>query len=69
MNKFKLEIQLGNDAMQTYGDIELALRQVCHRMRRNFNPLEVPTNKTGNDGKILDANGNKVGFWMVVKPL
>ena len=58
MKKFKLEIELENDGMQTQVDLARALRQVSKKM------LEVTEIET--TGKIRDSNGNTVGKWVVV---
>jgi hypothetical protein len=50
-DSFKLEITLGNDAMQSGLDVAEALRQVADRIE---NDLE-------GRGTIRDANGNTVG--------
>ena len=55
MKKFKLEIQLGNDVMQTMDDIAGALERVA-----------VGNIHNGSDtGRIFDDNGNTVGTWSV----
>ena len=53
---FKLEIQLGNDAMRTPANVSAALKEVCHRMP-----------KGAEAGIIRDVNGNTVGSWEFVK--
>ena len=51
MHIFRLEITLGNDAMQTPQDVADALQQLC------FGPLS-----RGSDSAIIrDRNGNDVG--------
>ena len=50
MEKFTLEIEMGNDAMQTTEDIIDALKQVIKKM------------ESGRDGGFIqDVNGNNVG--------
>lgn len=56
--KFTLEIELGNDAMQTYRDITFALVDLIGRL-----PSVDPDDD--DDGRIYDHNGNKVGTWQV----
>lgn len=52
MSKFYVEINIGNDAMQTHEDVKLALKKV-------IKDLDIVAN-----GNIWDTNGNKVGmFW------
>ncbi|HET6329215.1 MAG TPA: hypothetical protein VFF76_00370 [Holophagaceae bacterium] len=54
MERFKLSITLGNDAMQTSDDIATALERVAEHMRN------------GSDGgAIHDENGNAVGHFEV----
>jgi len=50
MDQFKVKIDLGNDAMQTAEDVALALRDVVANLENGRT-----------EGKIFDANGNKVG--------
>ena len=56
---FTLTIELGNDAMQTRRDIESALRKIGQLKYMSDPPAE------GDDGKIMDENGNTVGKWEV----
>jgi hypothetical protein len=49
---FKLEITMGNDAMQTPYDVAEALRDVL-----------LPLDNGGTYGTVRDANGNVVGGW------
>jgi hypothetical protein len=58
--KFTVEIQLGNDAMQTYGDIRDALNKLANAMRHTAHAA--PRLSDGG-GKIADVNGNTVGRW------
>ncbi len=57
--KFSLEIDLGNDAMQTGHDLYTAL---CETARNNFrnNGEEIASRDSG---FIMDGNGNRVGQW------
>ena len=53
--KFTLEIELGNDAMQTEDDVARALKEVAKNIRNHgFDDAT--------EG-IFDLNGNKVGEW------
>lgn len=61
--KFTLEIELGNDAMQTKGDIAAALTQVAARFPRCIMGRMV----VGDYGSIRDINGNTVGKWEIQK--
>lgn len=56
MNRFTLEIRLGNEAMQTPADVADALDRLGHRLR-NY-PSTAPV-----EGAIRDPNGNTVGEW------
>jgi hypothetical protein len=58
--KFQLEIELGNDAMQTRRDIEEVLRRTGQNLAYMCDPPE-----DGDEGPIFDLNGNKVGTWTV----
>ena len=58
--KFKLEIELGNDEMQTGNDVLNALRDSLKAEEQL--PLEV-----GVGGRLWDVNGNLVGKWEVTK--
>jgi hypothetical protein len=49
---FELKIELGNDAMQTRGDVADALVRVVAELMGD-----------GNEGGIRDENGNTVGQW------
>jgi hypothetical protein len=56
---FRLEIKLGNDAMQTPGDVSNALRDAAIKLG-SFGDWN------GDDsGIIRDLNGNTVGTWEV----
>jgi hypothetical protein len=60
MAKFVLEIETGNDAMQTGADIAGALTKLAGKINPDF--------KT--DGEtlprpILDDNGNRVGYYQI----
>jgi endogenous inhibitor of DNA gyrase (YacG/DUF329 family) len=59
--KFVLEIELGNDAMQTAEDVAEAIRSKLKGIEAStFNTPEGPYN-------ILDRNGNPVGKWEVIE--
>lgn len=58
--KFKLEIELGNDAMLTAWDVGNA---VSNAMKRRI--AGNTTLIAGDRGHIADVNGNKVGSWVV----
>lgn len=57
--KFTLEIEMGNDAMQTYADIAQATRRIFSDFARRDEAAE------DDAGRIYDINGNKVGTWEV----
>lgn len=54
--KFTLEIELGNEAMQSNHDIADALETVCCQLIQ-----------THQEGTVRDANGNRVGVWKIVE--
>jgi hypothetical protein len=58
--KFTLEIELGNDAMQTGRDVLNALRESL----KGEEPLPL---ETGVGGRLWDVNGNLVGKWEVTE--
>lgn len=51
--KFTLEIDMGNDAMRTRRDVARALRAIAAKVNES----------THFDSKVMDANGNTVGYW------
>lgn len=62
--KFTLEINLGNEAMQTFENIEDALHDVLNDVGGEF--LSGRTPQEGQVGlPIRDRNGNTVGKWEV----
>lgn len=61
--KFKLEIELENDAMQDQHDVAKALKDVAERLNKLVSTRFGPY---GLEGKIKDLNGNTVGKWKVV---
>lgn len=56
--KFKLEIELGSDGMQTALDVTEAIE-------RSVAWNEGATLQTGDHARLMDVNGNKVGQWEV----
>lgn len=59
--KFKLEIELGNNAMTTPRQIREAVRTSLSDLWPDIDLVE------GDEWGIMDTNGNKVGTWKVVK--
>lgn len=59
--KFKLEIELGNEAMLTSHDIAEALRDVMRKLRKDSEDSLEEAFK----GRIKDLNGNTVGGWQI----
>lgn len=57
--KFTLTIELGNDAMRTYGEMRTATRAIG---TGHFANSEI---RAGESGAIRDINGNTVGKWEV----
>lgn len=64
--KFTVEIELGNDAVQTADDIAQILYSTADRIIdvTGSDPL---TEHVGAFRNIRDLNGNTVGLWQVVK--
>jgi hypothetical protein len=54
LESFELEIELGNESMQTAEDVALALRNVAYGLEAG---------KT--EGRVTDINGNTVGAWNI----
>lgn len=61
--RFKLEVDMNNDAMQNGMDVASALTEVADKIRHYHSPSEMK----GIGGYILDENGNKVGRWWTVR--
>ena len=59
--KFEVGIELGNEAMEQYADIAGALRKIARRF--DLESTE-PINRA-ESGKIMDSNGNSVGYWEI----
>lgn len=57
MASFRLEIEMGNEAMQTYADIAQATRRIFADFANRTELLQ------DDAGRIYDINGNKVGTW------
>ncbi len=63
MAKLKLEIELGNEAMQTYEDLSQVLGDLARYYMIDHDTIpEVP-----DAGRLKDRNGNKVGEWEIVE--
>ena len=58
--KFVVEIELGNDAMQTGRDVADVLAKIATSMEANEGVL-----RDSDASRIMDANGNTVGFTRV----
>lgn len=59
--ELKLRIKLGNDAMQSWGDLGKALQQVANTLAVGGTTKPA----LGGSGPILDVNFNRVGKWEV----
>ena len=55
--KFRLNIEMGNDAMQTPRELAEALRELATRVE------SIAEDETQVSAKVLDDNGNEVGSW------
>lgn len=62
--KFKLEIELGNDAMQSYEDIIGALEKTAGKLRETAR-FHAPAK--GDTAKVMDQNGLSVGKWCITR--
>lgn len=58
----RLQIGLGNDAMQTGTDVAAALRKIAARIDDEIDGEDMPVTLSQT---ILDLNGNRVGQWNV----
>jgi hypothetical protein len=66
--KFKIEIVLGNAAMQTGFDVAAALESVRGQIMSGWGDHPMGNNPDGREPRaIRDVNGNAVGFWKVTK--
>jgi hypothetical protein len=54
---FKLEIRLGNAAMQTAEDVAEALRRLADKVEA----ADIESDR----GRVMDLNGNRVGDWEI----
>lgn len=61
--KFILEIELGNEGMQTGPDVAESLQTIAHDIKHYLGPIE------GSRQPIHDINGNTVGKWEVRETL
>lgn len=61
--KFTLNIELGNDMMESSLHVSNALREVADRLTDKDYPLDRPVGPRG----IMDANGNLVGSWSITE--
>jgi hypothetical protein len=64
--KFKLTIELGDDAMQTGRDVASALRDVAEKLAMIDGELK-GADSYDKAGRISDINGNIVGNWKVAR--
>jgi hypothetical protein len=61
--KFTLEIELGNDAMQTFEDVRAAIsKTLVHPVTNAFNEDVL---SIGDTHTLRDVAGNRVGKWGV----
>lgn len=63
--RFMLEIELDNDAMQTYGDTTARLREVANYIRSYRGREE--KHELNDNAPICDIHGNTVGRWQVTE--
>ena len=62
--KFTLEIELGNDAMQTGRDVAEDLIEAARKVHKEHGNGKV---KLEDNRKVMDKNGNSVGTWRFEK--
>jgi hypothetical protein len=55
-----LEIELGNEGMQTLGDVRDSVNACIHSLSDGYEPLQV-----GEQAVVWDVNGKTVGEWVV----
>ncbi len=65
--KIQLEINIGNDAVQTYNNIFTILAEHAHGISMGDfgNPFQAPV--VGEGRMLKDDNGNAVGQWEVTE--
>jgi len=63
--KFKLEIELGNDAMRTGEAVAAALTKQAEQLATWYRGSLVTELAVREKHKIRDVNGNTVGYWGV----
>ena len=65
--KFTLEIEIGNEAVETLYNVAEALEQTAHRMLISFPPAargaQLGVKLSHETGIIYDMQGNQVGEW------
>lgn len=64
--KFKIDIELGNDAMQTECHVAALLSEVAKKLRSRVIRLSSDVGDYPS-GALRDVNGNKVGNWEVTE--
>lgn len=63
--KFRLDIELGNDAMKTGEDLAQVIQGVANTVRKyNADELAQAADET-HSMRLRDVNGNTVGSWRV----
>ena len=62
--KLKLEIELGNAEMQTFGDLADALQGIAGELRNRGYCAQVAREDSG---RVRDINGNTVGSWELLE--
>jgi hypothetical protein len=64
--KLLIEVEFGNDAMQTYGDARGVLKGLLTAERLHTWAMNTHSPSVGDGSRILDMNGQGVGKWEVV---
>lgn len=62
-DRFVLEIELGNEAMQTWSDIADALRYIADSIPFSELGVRNVAPRNTEQGAVWDGNGNRVGRW------
>lgn len=62
--KFSVEIEMGNEGMQSFQDLRDALKQVATKLGSRQHCSSGAPND-GDGSKVMDVNGNAVGEWSI----
>ncbi len=62
--KLILEVELGNDAMQSVHDVNLAVQRSLSKFAMANDGFDMKLDE-GDGSTVVDENGNRVGTWVV----